>query len=45
MNIGVIKGGRSINIVADSCEILIDFRTISKNQNKKIIEKNVNKIY
>ena len=37
MNIGVIKGGRSINIVPDSCEIQIDFRTISKKQNEEII--------
>ena len=43
MNIGVINGGRSINIVPDTCEILIDFRTISKNQNENIIEK-VNKL-
>ena len=39
MNIGVINGGRSINIVADSCEVLIDFRTISKDQNEMIINK------
>ena len=39
MNIGVINGGRSINIVADSCEVLMDFRTISKDQNEKIIKK------
>lgn len=39
MNIGLINGGRSINIVADSCEVLIDFRTIAKEQNQKIIEK------
>ena len=39
MNIGVISGGRSINIVADSCEVLIDFRTISKSQNEQIIKK------
>lgn len=39
MNIGVINGGRSINIVPDNCELLVDFRTISKNQNKKIINK------
>jgi len=39
MNIGMINGGRSINIVADSCNVLIDFRTISKKQNEKIIKK------
>lgn len=39
MNIGVINGGRSMNIVPDNCEIQIDFRTISKNQNKNIIKK------
>ncbi len=43
MNIGVINGGKSINIVPDSCEVLIDFRTISKNQNKNIIKK-INKL-
>ena len=39
MNIGVINGGRSINIVPDNCELMIDFRTISKKQNEKIIKK------
>jgi acetylornithine deacetylase len=39
MNIGVIKGGRSSNIVPDSCEVIIDFRTILKNQNQEIIAK------
>lgn len=39
MNIGIINGGRSTNIVPDNCEVLIDFRTISKNQNKDIIKK------
>ena len=39
MNVGVINGGRSINIVPDSCEVQIDFRTISKDQNEKIIKK------
>ena len=39
MNIGVINGGRSINIVADICEVLIDFRTITKDQNTRIIQK------
>jgi len=39
MNIGVINGGRSINIVPDNCEVQIDFRTISKDQNEKITKK------
>ena len=39
MNIGVIKGGRSINIVPDNCEVQIDFRTINKNQNKRIVKR------
>ena len=39
MNVGVINGGRSMNIVPDNCEVQIDFRTVSKNQNKKIIKK------
>ena len=43
MNIGVINGGRSINIVPDNCDVLIDFRTVSENQNKKIINK-INKL-
>lgn len=38
-NIGVINGGRSINIVPDKCELLIDFRTISKEQNEIILNK------
>ena len=39
MNIGKINGGRYSNIVADTCEVSIDFRTVSKNQNKEIIKK------
>lgn len=39
MNIGIINGGRSMNIVPDNCEVQIDFRTISENQNEKIIKK------
>ena len=39
MNIGVINGGRSMNIVPDNCEVQIDFRTISNNQNEKIVKK------
>lgn len=43
MNIGVINGGRSMNIVPNNCEVQIDFRTIFKEQNEKIIKK-VNEI-
>lgn len=39
MNIGIINGGRSMNIVPDNCEVQIDFRTISKKQNEEIIKK------
>ena len=39
MNIGTINGGRSINIVPDSCEVSIDFRTIAKSQNIDIVNK------
>lgn len=39
MNVGKINGGRSSNMVADYCEVALDFRTISKNQNKEIINK------
>ena len=39
MNIGKINGGKRINIVPNNCEIQIDFRTISKDQNKRIIKK------
>lgn len=39
MNVGLINGGRSINIVADRCEVYIDFRTITKEQNERVIEK------
>ena len=30
MNIGTIQGGSAINSVPDECEILLDFRTVSK---------------
>lgn len=30
MNIGIVKGGNSINSVSDKCESYIDFRTIKK---------------
>lgn len=43
INVGVINGGRSVNIVPDNCEVLIDFRTILKDQNEKIINK-INKL-
>ena len=39
MNIGVINGGNSINIVPNNCEVLIDFRTMTKDQNVNIIKK------
>jgi acetylornithine deacetylase len=39
MNVGVINGGRSSNIVPDLCEVIIDFRTILKTQNQEIIAK------
>lgn len=38
MNIGKIGGGTVINSVPDSCEFLIDFRTIDKNDEEKIIK-------
>lgn len=39
MNIGKINGGSAINSVPDSCEVLVDFRTISTKSEEKIIEK------
>ncbi len=36
MNVGVISGGRAINIVPEHCEIGIDFRTDKPEQNKVI---------
>ena len=39
MNIGIINGGRSTNIVPDNCEVSIDFRTINNKQNLEIIKK------
>lgn len=39
MNVGKINGGRSSNMVADYCEVALDFRTTSKNQNQEIINK------
>lgn len=38
MNIGIINGGVSVNIVPDYCELLIDFRTINNNDHNNIIE-------
>lgn len=38
MNIAQINGGNAINIVPDKCELLFDFRTISKLQHKIIRE-------
>ena len=39
MNVGIINGGRMINIVPDSCEVFIDFRTIFVSQNERIIKR------
>lgn len=36
MNIGKINGGSAINSVPDSCEFLVDFRTIDKKTEEKI---------
>ena len=38
MNIGMINGGERINVVPNRCDLLVDFRTISKKQNEKIIK-------
>ncbi len=38
MNIGLISGGTSINIVPNYCEVCIDFRTITKYQNEFIVK-------
>lgn len=38
MNIGKIQGGSAINSVPDSCEFLVDFRTINKECEKIIIK-------
>ncbi len=38
MNIGKIEGGSVINSVPESCEILVDFRTIDKIEEQKIIK-------
>ena len=39
MNIGKINGGKSINIVPNYCEVLIDFRTIKEIHSDLIINK------
>ncbi len=39
MNIGKIDGGKSINIVPNSCTIYIDFRVINSRHRSKIIKK------
>lgn len=38
-NLSKINGGNEINKVPDTCEITFDFRTITKEHNKKIIAK------
>lgn len=38
MNIGKIEGGSAINSVPDACEFLVDFRTIDKAEEQKIIK-------
>jgi len=43
MNIGIIKGGETVNSVPGKCEITIDFRIADKNHIEKI-EKKVNKM-
>ncbi len=37
MNIGKIEGGSAINSVPDSAEFLVDFRTVDKNDEEKIV--------
>lgn len=39
MNIGKINGGKSINIVPNSCEVLIDFRIIKEEHTDLILTK------
>ena len=39
MNVGIIKGGNSINSVSDKCESYIDFRAIKENHIQKIKNK------
>lgn len=39
MNVGIIKGGNSINSVSDKCESYIDFRVIKEDHIQKIKDK------
>ena len=39
MNVGKIEGGTEINSVPDFCKVLVDFRTIDKEAERKIYEK------
>ena len=43
MNIGKINGGKSINIVPNDCEVLIDFRII-KNEHTNLILNKINEL-
>lgn len=43
MNVGMIKGGESVNSVPGKCEISIEFR-ISKNEHLKKIESDINRL-
>ncbi len=47
MNVGKIEGGKSINIVPNTCSIDIDFRVISKMQRDSILEEmnRLSKVY
>lgn len=38
MNIGLINGGSSINVVPDVCNLSFDFRTISKSEQDRILK-------
>lgn len=42
MNVAIVEGGKSINVVPDKCELSFDFRTIKKDQhaiiNQRIVE-------
>lgn len=39
MNIGKIEGGKSINIVPNNCEVLVDFRVIKKEHSDLILNR------
>ena len=43
MNIGIIEGGKSINVVPNTCKLSFDFRTIDKKQHD-IINKKIEKL-